>query len=163
MLCPRFPFFERERGGLGIGIGRRLRVFRNGIRNAKFIPKWNTKIAKGTRELWAHLLLFIYYLYLYTTTTTCHPLRCLTFIYISHAFLYAEIPCDFLAVMNSKAQNMPKKRHSKKPLHFCNIKNLFKIKDLQKIPCAFFSKSILGITFQQQIYNPVTIMYTKSI
>ena len=102
---------------------------------SRYLQKVSVKFAKGSRESWAQLLLFIYYLYLQILLPTCQPLRPLTLAYIPHAFLYAEIPAHFLDVTKCWGFVHFQKKAQQQSV---TMRKPFKIKDLQKKWRAFF-------------------------
>ena len=118
------------------------------------------KIGKAKREFGNYIYIYIIIIIILLLASSCVSLRYFTLAYNLHAILYARFFHYFYNVKKCKAQHMQQKRHSKKPLQFCNMKKTSNINNLQNLGCAFFAFSILGITFQQHAYNLVTIMYT---
>ena len=90
------------------------------------LEKGGSKSQKQKRKS-GSTIIFIYYIYIYIylSANANYYIR-LLYILSTCAILYSRFFTYFSYVIDSKAQHMQKKSHSKKPLQFCNIKKLVK-------------------------------------
>ena len=101
-------------------------------------PGHQGKKQKGEREIGNYYYIYIF-IFIYTHYLTYAIFyACLLYILSSCAYLYACFFRSFYIVIYSKTQHMQQKRHSKKPLQFCNNQKASKINDLRKLCRAFF-------------------------
>ena len=108
---------------------------------AKKFALTKNKYPKSRNQKRNLVITIIYYIYIqiYTHQLTCADFyaRLLQLLY-SCAILYTCFFLAFLVVKYSKSQHIAKKRHSKKPLQFCNMKKLVKTSTYKNYGVPFF-------------------------